>query len=81
MSERNTEGRRRTGLEIPIDQLRPEILRAIIEEFVLREGTDYGLEEYSLDQKAAQVARQLEKGLAKVLYDEETESCTIVRVR
>lgn len=40
-------------MKIPYSELSPEVVRSIIDEFVTREGTDYG-EEYSLDEKAAQ---------------------------
>lgn len=67
------------GVEVPIAALEPETLTRVIEEFVLREGTDYGVGEYSLAEKVAHVRRQLEKGAAKLFYDEKSDSCTIER--
>jgi uncharacterized protein len=49
----------------------------VIESFVLREGTDYGEREYSLEQKVAQVRAQLERGLARILFDPESNTITI----
>ena len=63
---------------IPHTSLQPETLRNVIEEFVLREGTDYGNAVYSLDQKVAQVYKQLEWGDVVVVFDPETETCDIV---
>ncbi len=63
---------------IPYRRLSSEALRGVIEDYVLREGTDYGHHEYSLDQKVEKVRVQLEKGTASVSYDEETETCSIV---
>jgi uncharacterized protein len=40
-------------MDIPADQLKPELLRSIAEEFVTREGTDYGDMEVSLDEKVS----------------------------
>jgi hypothetical protein len=37
------------------DGLEPDTLRAVIESFVLREGTDYGEHETSLEAKVAQM--------------------------
>jgi uncharacterized protein len=54
-----------------------EALRGVVEAFVLREGTDYGHRDYSLDQKCAQVERQLEAGLAEIWFDPETSSVEI----
>jgi len=44
---------------------------------VLREGTDYGEREYSLEQKVAQVRAQLERGQARILFDPETRTVTL----
>lgn len=49
----------------------------MIESFVLREGTDYGEREHSLEQKVAQVRAQLERGQARILFDPETDTVTI----
>lgn len=60
--------------------LAPETLRAVAEEFVLREGTDYGDREASLDAKVGQVMRLLEKGKIQLVFDAETESCDLREV-
>jgi uncharacterized protein len=65
---------------VPHTELAAEVLRAVVESFVLREGTDYGEMEFSLDQKVARVMRQLERGEAQILFDPETESVAIVVV-
>jgi uncharacterized protein len=52
----------------------------VIESFVLREGTDYGEREHSLEQKVAQVRAQLERGLARIRFDPESNSVTIETV-
>ncbi|MEY4576401.1 MAG: hypothetical protein RL701_1104 [Pseudomonadota bacterium] len=64
-------------VEIPLDQLSPDALRGVIDDFVLREGTDYGLVEVSLERKREQVLAQLKSGKARVLFDPSTETCTI----
>jgi len=67
-------------VEVPHTELDPELLRAVIESFVLREGTDYGEQEFTLEQKVARVRRQLERREAQILFDPETESVAIVVV-
>lgn len=62
---------------IPPDALAPATLRNLVEEFVTREGTDYGDYSYTLDDKVAQVLRQLEKGSIVILYDPHTTSCQL----
>lgn len=66
---------------IPHAELSAEALRGVIESFVLREGTDYGEREHSLEQKVAQVHAQLERGQARILFDPETNTVTLVLVR
>jgi uncharacterized protein YheU (UPF0270 family) len=65
---------------VPHRELDGELLRAVIESFVLREGTDYGERELSLDQKVAGVIRQLDRGEAQIVFDPQTESVHIVVV-
>jgi uncharacterized protein YheU (UPF0270 family) len=66
-------------IEIPPSRLAPALLEAIIEAFILREGTDYGAEEISLERKIAQVKRQIEKGTVVIVFDEDSESCNLLR--
>ena len=69
------------GLVVPLDRLNAEVLNAVIDEFVSREGTDYGHAEPEFEQKLAQVRRQLERGDAFVVFDPKTESVNIVTAR
>jgi hypothetical protein len=64
---------------IPHHELSPDALRGVIESFVLREGTDYGRHEFSLDEKVTHVLKQLERGEARIEFDAETETIDIVR--
>jgi len=45
---------------------------------VLREGTDYGLHETSLEAKVAQVLIQLRRGEAHITFDPAAESVNVV---
>jgi uncharacterized protein YheU (UPF0270 family) len=65
-------------VEVPYGELPPDLLNAVIESFVLREGTDYGEKEFSLEEKVARVVRQLKRAEAKIVFDPGTESVTIV---
>ena len=68
-------------MEIPFDRLSPEVLRGVIEEYVSREGTDYGTHEHSLDEKVEDVMRQLQRGTAAIVFNPEDESCDIVAAK
>jgi hypothetical protein len=63
---------------IPTKELADETLTAIIEEFVLREGTEYGAEDISLAQKIAQIKYQLTQGTVVLVYSELHESVNIL---
>jgi uncharacterized protein YheU (UPF0270 family) len=64
---------------VPYTELAADLLHAVVESYVLREGTDYGEKEYSLDDKVAHVMNQLKRGDAQIVFDPETESVSIVR--
>jgi len=65
-------------IEVPHAQLAPELLRRVIEEFVTRDGTDYGVVERTLGEKVAVVLQQLETGEAAIVVDAESETIDIV---
>ncbi|MDE0840709.1 MAG: YheU family protein [Porticoccaceae bacterium] len=66
---------------VPFERLDKETLRAVIEEFVLREGTEYGIDDCSIDAKVTQVERQLQRGEVVISYDEAAETCTLMLQR
>jgi uncharacterized protein YheU (UPF0270 family) len=59
-------------------ELSADALRGVIESFVLREGTEYGERDFSLEQKVSQVLRQLERGEARILFDPDSETVNLV---
>lgn len=68
-------------VEVPRDALSPEALRGVIEEYVTRAGTDYGAQERTIEEKIADVERQLERGEAVIVFDTNTVMTNIVPVR
>ncbi len=65
-------------VEVPADELSEDALEALIEDFITREGTDYGAVEHSLSQKKSSVRTQLARGDAVIVFDLRTESVTLV---
>jgi uncharacterized protein YheU (UPF0270 family) len=65
-------------VEVAPAELSPVALRSVVESFVLREGTEYGEREFALDEKVAQVMRQLERGEARIMFEPHTQSVNIV---
>ena len=64
--------------EVPYDRLAPDTLRRVCEEFVTRDGTDYGEVELTLDEKVARLLSLLRGGQAKIYFDHRTETVNIV---
>ncbi len=73
--------RDRSATELSPDQLSPQALRGLVEEFVTRDGTDYGAVEQSVEDKIARVETQLASGEVCIVFDPETESANIVLAR
>jgi uncharacterized protein YheU (UPF0270 family) len=67
-------------LSIPYAEIPEKTLGRMIEAFVLREGTDYGEQEFSLDQKVSHVLSQLERGEVGVIFDSKEETFDIRKV-
>ena len=65
---------------IPCGELSAQTLRSVVESFVLREGTDYGEREFSLEQKVAHVLRQLQEGKSQIVFDPDSQTVHIVVV-
>ena len=62
---------------IPINKLSSEALQGVIEEYISRDGTDYGDIEVSMATKFRQVKDKLENGLAVLVFDDESETTNI----
>jgi uncharacterized protein len=63
-------------MRIPHGQLSPAALRAVVEEFVTRDGTDHT----SVERRIEDVLRHLDAGKVEVHFDDATETCNIVPV-
>ena len=63
---------------IPWQDLATETLDNLIESFVLREGTDYGEQERTLEQKVADVKRQLQNGEVLIVWSELHETVNVM---
>ena len=76
--DESTEPASEAPVTVPHTALAADVLRAVLESFVLREGTDYGERELSLDDKVARLLRLLERGEARIVFDPATETVDIV---
>lgn len=66
---------------IPWQELEEDTLTNIIESFVLREGTDYGLVEKILSEKVADVKMQLQQGEIVIVWSELHETINLKHIR
>lgn len=62
---------------IPWQDLEEETLINIAESFILREGTDYGEEELSLQHKTQNLLTKIKQGEALIIWSELHESIDI----
>jgi uncharacterized protein YheU (UPF0270 family) len=61
--------------------LSAEALRGVVEEFVTRDGTDYGAKEKSLGEKVRDVLLQIERGEVQIVFDPESERVNLISAR
>lgn len=65
-------------VEIPWDALEQETLYRLVEEFVTRDGTDYGAEEIQLERKVLQVVQGIKRGLYVIVFQQEQGAANII---
>ena len=63
-------------MRIPHRVLASATLRAVVQEFVTRDGTDYS----SVDHRIETVLEQLDSGRVELHFNDQTETCNIVTV-
>ncbi len=63
---------------IPFERISPDALQGLVEEFITREGTDYGWEEVTLATKVEQVKHQLRRGEVVIVFDPASESVSLL---
>jgi uncharacterized protein YheU (UPF0270 family) len=81
MVEKTPAAQSEQGVEIPYRQLKPETLRRLIQEFVSRDGADWGDVGGTLEDKVEQVLRQLRDNQVKVVFDLRTQTANLVPCR
>ena len=63
---------------IPHTELTDDTLQSLLEEFITREGTEYGEHDIPLSTKVRQVLTQLERKEVYIVYCELHETCSIL---
>lgn len=65
-------------VEVPYTALSADALRGLVEEFVTRDGTDYGVRERTVEEKIRDVMRQIERGEVRIVFDPASRSANLV---
>ena len=81
MSQENNNLHSEEGIEVPFEQIDPDTLRRMIQEFVTRDGADWAEAGCSLEDKVEQVLQQLRKNKVKVVFDQTSQTVNIVANR
>lgn len=63
-------------IKIDPEQLAPETLRGVIEEFVTRDGTNLA----EAETKIRQVLDQIERGVVEIWFDDATRTCNLLPI-
>jgi uncharacterized protein len=69
------------GTDVPYDRINPDTLRNLIQEFVTRDGADWGDAGCTLEDKVEEVLQQLRKKKVKVVFDLKSQTANIVVCR
>ncbi|MFP6662894.1 MAG: YheU family protein [Deltaproteobacteria bacterium] len=64
-------------VEVRWQELSAEALDGLIEEFVTRDGTDYGAQERDLASRKQDVRRQLERRKVRIFFDQTSGSINL----
>ena len=66
---------------IPYEQISATALEGILEEFITREGTNYGFYEHTVKEQLAKAKLMLEQGKVSIVFDALLERCHIIDER
>ena len=65
-------------LLVPWQSLSDEALRGVLEEYITRDGTDYGATELTLETRLQRAQHQLQNGEVLLAFDTAEQSCHII---
>jgi uncharacterized protein YheU (UPF0270 family) len=65
-------------VEVPFELLSTDAFDGVIDDFILREGTDYGSVELQHETKRERIRNGLKSGRYKLVFDPNIESITLL---
>lgn len=81
MDQNENTGQQEEGIDIPFQQLDPDTLRRMIQEFVSRDGADWAETGCTLEDKVEQVLQQLRNKQIKLVFDLKSQTANLVSCR
>lgn len=63
---------------VPPEQLSDDALAGVLQEYISREGTDYGLREVTFEAQMKQAKRAMFDGECILVFDRQTECCQLL---
>lgn len=63
---------------VPRNALSSEALEGLVDEYILREGTDYGHGDKTMEQKRQSLFKQLDAKSVCIVFSTATENCTLM---
>ena len=66
---------------VPPQHISDAALQGLVEEFITRDGTDYGEIECSLAEKVQQIRQSLQRGETVIVFDSRSETTTLMTRR
>ncbi len=81
MADKKITEQQEEGVDVPYQQIDSETLRKMIQEFVSRDGADWGDIGCALDDKVEQVLQQLRQKQARIVVDLHSQTVNIIACR
>lgn len=67
-------------IKVPVAALSRDALLGVLDDYINREGTDYGHRDFDLDEKRAAVLQALRNGRAVITFDPASHTTSIVLI-
>jgi hypothetical protein len=81
MSQKKAEDEQEEGVEVPYERINPETLKKMVQEFVTRDGADWGDAGCTLAEKVDQVLEQLKSRKVRIVLDLRTQTANFIPSR
>ncbi|ALC15603.1 hypothetical protein DSOUD_0816 [Desulfuromonas soudanensis] len=81
MSQKKEEDEQEEGVEVPYERIHPETLKKMVQEFVTRDGADWGDAGCSLAEKVEEVLEQLKSRRVRVVLDLKSQTANFIPCR